>query len=74
MVEIGAGLQKSFDNLTDAHGGGNARGRQDARTLKCLSHSLRSSAFFLLNASSISSRSPSCVELNGIICFAMCEK
>ena len=68
MVEIGTGLQKSVDELSDA------RGREDARTLKCRSHSLRSSAFFLLNARSMSSRSPSCVELNGIMCFVMCEK
>jgi len=68
MVEIGTGLQKSVDELSDA------RGREDGRTLKCRSHSLRSSAFFLLNARSMSSRSPSCVELNGIMCFVMCEK
>ena len=74
MVEIGTGLQKSVDELSDAHGDGGARGREDGRTLKCRSHSLRSSAFFLLNARSMSSRSPSCVELNGIICFVMCEK
>lgn len=43
-------------------------------TLNCLSHSFRSSAFFLLNARSIRSRSPSLVMSNWSMCLAMSLK
>jgi hypothetical protein len=71
VIEIRAGLQKSIGEPTRTCMG---QTPEDTHTLNCRCHSLRSSAFFLLNARSISSRSPFCVELNGIMCFAMCEK
>lgn len=43
-------------------------------TTKPLSHSLRSSAFFLLNAISINARSSIVNSLNGNRCLAMSEK
>ena len=45
--------------------------RLKRHTLQVRSHSLRSSAFFLLKARSISSRSPSCVCANGMTCFSV---
>ena len=62
MVEVGAGLRDNMSVVAPV-----IIQLPSQRTLNCRSHSLRSSAFFLLKASSMSSRSPSCVLEKGII-------